>query len=69
MPKRFLESLRHSWFVANTSSKRHQRRRSRPGRKLSIEALESRQMLSITPLTNLSSTGNLCEKPQSNAFE
>ena len=66
MTKNFLTSLRQSFF--QTPAKR-KRRKPQRGRKLALESLEHRQMLSITPLQGLSPSQDTGEKPQSKVFE
>jgi hypothetical protein len=66
MTKHLLTSLRQSLFRATAKSKP---RKPHRGRKLALETLEHRQMLSITPLANLSSSQDTGEKPQSKVFE
>jgi hypothetical protein len=61
------ESGRLRSFFGN-SRKTPQRNRGR-GRNLSLERLESRQMLSITLLSNISTSANTGEKPQSKVFQ
>ena len=58
-------------FVVSTESAHSSKRNggSSRGRTLAMETLESRQMLSITPLQNINSSGSTGEKPQSKIFE
>lgn len=50
-------------------NKQPRRRVNRYRRTLAMESLEPRQMLSITPLQAIASSGNTGEKPQSKLFE
>ncbi|MCI0333507.1 MAG: DNRLRE domain-containing protein [Planctomycetes bacterium] len=68
MTKHFLQSLHQSLFP-NAGKARKPRRRRVYRRSLAMESLESRQMLSATPLANLSVSQNTGEKPQSKVFE
>ncbi|MEX0611317.1 MAG: DNRLRE domain-containing protein, partial [Pirellulales bacterium] len=63
-----LSILRRKLFSSRRKTKK-QTNRHGYRRALAIEALESRQMLSITPLQNLSVSENTGEKPQSKVFE
>src|SRR3954471_4951360 len=60
-------NLRRSLF--GISRKPAARKRRGSSRTLAIESLESRQMLSITPLQNMSFSANAGEKPQSKIFQ
>jgi hypothetical protein len=66
MKKHLLTSLRQSLFPLPRKKRRSQRSYRRT---LSMESLESRQLLSATPLQSLSISGNTGEKPQSKVFE
>jgi hypothetical protein len=68
MTKNFLHSLQQSLFPNASNARKPKRRRSHR-RSLAMESLESRQMLSITPLQALSTAENTGEKPQSKVFE
>jgi len=68
MSKHLLRNLHQSLFSSPKKTKRRKQRRSHQ-RILSMESLESRQMLSITTLANLSVSENTGEKPQSKVFE
>src|SRR5689334_4672537 len=65
----FLRSLRHSLSQSKTRPKNKRVRGSGYRRLLALERLEDRQMLSITPLQNISTSQNTGEKPQSKIFE
>jgi hypothetical protein len=67
MTMHFLRNLRHSLFGNVTTPKPRKRQVYR--RKLAMESLEQRQLLSITTLQNLSASENTGEKPQSKVFE
>src|SRR6476659_2313974 len=68
MTKRHSQSLRRfSFGTTHKSPARKQRRGS--NRTLAIESLEPRQMLSVTPLQNMSFSANAGEKPQSKIFQ
>ncbi len=68
MSMHFLRSLHQSLFP-NAGKAKKPRRRRVYRRSLAMESLESRQMLSATPLANLSVSQNTGEKPQSKVFE
>jgi hypothetical protein len=68
MTKHLLQSLRQSFFKNMSKSKRPKRHHNYR-KALSMESLESRQLLSITTLQNLSISGGTGEKPQSKVFE
>jgi hypothetical protein len=69
MSSHLLNKLRSafSYSKVKPNSKRSGGRDYR--RTLTMETLESRQMLSITPLQNINSSGGTGEKPQSKIFE
>jgi hypothetical protein len=67
MSKNLLTSLQQAFFRGPRKTKR-QKHSGGYRRTLSMECLESRQMLSITPLASLPSSGT-GEKPQSKVFE
>src|SRR5664279_1190585 len=64
-----LKSLRRAFASANRKAGLRPNREHRYGRKLAIESLEHRQMLSITPLQSMNSSQDTGEKPQSKVFE
>jgi hypothetical protein len=68
MNKHLLQSLRQSFFKNSNKSKRSTRGQNYR-RSLSMESLESRQLLSMTTLQNLSVSEHTGEKPQSKVFE
>lgn len=68
MSKHFLHGLHQSFFGKSRKSTTRKRGGDR-GRTLAIESLESRQMLSITPLQSISTSQNTGEKPQSKVFQ
>src|SRR3954447_20416214 len=67
MTKHHLQSLRRSLF--GTSRKADAKKRRNSNRTLAIESLESRQMMSATPLQNMAFSANAGEKPQSKIFQ
>lgn len=69
MSKHLLRSLHQSLFPQSHKSINKRKRGHSRGRTLSMESLESRQMLSITPLQNISTSQDTGEKPQSKIFE
>ena len=69
MSKHLLRNLHRSLFPHSHKSINKRKRGQSRGRTLAMESLESRQMLSITPLQNISSSGGTGEKPQSKIFE
>jgi len=64
-----LKSLRDAFVSKNRSASAKPNRMRRHGRRLGIESLEQRQMLSITPLQTINSSQDTGEKPQSKVFE
>src|SRR6478735_3005939 len=68
MSKLHLQNLRRSLFGKSPKSRSPKRGRDR-GRSLNMESLESRQMMSVTPLQNMSFSANAGEKPQSKIFQ
>src|SRR5664279_1504201 len=70
MSKHYLRKLGQSLFSSN-----HRPMRRKPssgsqyGRTLSMERLEGREMLSITPLSSISTSQDTGEKPQSKVFQ
>ncbi len=68
MSKHHLQNLRQSFFGKSRKFSSRNRGRVR-GRSLNIESLESRQMMSATPLQNASFSANAGEKPQSKIFQ
>src|SRR3990172_4671310 len=68
MSKHLLRSLHQSLFQ-NTRKTKQRKARPGHGRRLAMESLESRQMLSVTPLQSLSPSQDTGEKPQSKVFE
>src|SRR5690349_9170935 len=68
MSKHHLQNLRQAFFGKPTKSRSRNRGRGH-GRSLNMESLESRQMMSVTPLQNMSFSANAGEKPQSKIFE
>src|SRR6476620_5167709 len=68
MSKHFLQNLRQSFLEKSRKSQSRNRGRGR-GRSLNMESLESRQMMSVTPLQTISVSANAGEKPQSKIFE
>src|SRR4051794_36521009 len=67
MTKHHLQDLRRSLF--GLSRKSSTRKRGSKGRTLAMESLEPRQMLSVTPLQNMSFSASAGEKPQSKIFQ
>lgn len=67
--RNYLSNLRHVFSASKSSQRRPPKRPGKNGRRLSMESLESRQMLSVTPLQNISVSANTGEKPQSKVFE
>ncbi len=62
----------HGFRQALCGTSRKSNKRTHTGdrsRNLGIETLESRQMLSITPLSTLDASGGTGEKPQSKVFQ
>jgi hypothetical protein len=68
MSTHLLRFLRQS-FGSTVHSNKRQKAPRRHGRTLAYEALESRQLLAIMPLANLSVSENTGEKPQSKVWE
>src|SRR4051794_30937804 len=68
MSKHHLQNLRQSFF-GKTHKSRSPKRGAGHGRSLNMERLESRQMMSVTPLQNMSFSANAGEKPQSKIFQ
>lgn len=68
MSKHHLQNLRQSFFGKSRKSRSRSRGRGQ-GRSLNMESLESRQMMSATPLQNASFSANAGVKPQSKIFE
>ena len=68
MSKLHLQSLRRSLFGKSRNARSLKRGRAH-GRSLNMESLESRQMMSVTPLQNMSFSANAGEKPQSKIFQ
>jgi hypothetical protein len=68
MSKHHLQNLRQSFFGKPRKSRSANRGRGH-GRSLNMESLESRQMMSATPLQTISVSANAGEKPQSKIFE
>src|ERR1051325_4631072 len=68
MMKQALLNRRRSLF-GNSGKARSQKRRPTTSRTLAIESLESRQMLSATPLKSMSFSASAGEKPQSKIFQ
>ena len=64
-----LRSLRGAFASANRNRSVRPNRVRRHGRRLAIESLEQRQMLSITPLQSINSSQDTGEKPQSKVFQ
>ena len=69
MSKHFFSSLQRSLFPPKQQAINKRKRGQSRGRSLKIESLESRQMLSITPLATINASGGTGEKPQSKVFE
>ncbi len=69
MTIRLLSSLRRTFFPANIQQNKSRRNGRGYRRTLSMETLEGRQMLSITPLQTINTSQNTGEKPQSKIFE
>lgn len=69
MKKHLLENLFRSLSGSKDEPSGRRSRAGQRGRQLRIESLESRQMLSITPLQTMNSSGGTGEKPQSKVFE
>ncbi len=67
MTYNFFRNLQRSLLPAVRKSSKSKRGTYR--RKLSLETLESRQLLAATPLANLTVSENTGEKPQSKVFE
>lgn len=68
MSNHLLQSRRQSFFGKSRKSRARKSGRSE-GRTLAMESLESRQMMSVTPLQNFSFSQDAGEKPQSKMFE
>src|SRR3954466_1184646 len=68
MSKHHLQNPRRSFF-GKSRKPRSQSRGHGHGRSLNMEPLESRQMMSATPLQTISTSANAGEKPQSKMFE
>jgi hypothetical protein len=64
-----LKSLYRVLVSSNRKASVRPNRERRHGRRLAIESLEHRQMLSITPLQSINSSQDTGEKPQSKVFE
>jgi hypothetical protein len=64
-----LKSFYQSFASSNRKASVRPNRERRHGRRLAIEALEHRQMLSITPLQSINSSQDTGEKPQSKIFQ
>src|SRR3954471_13421873 len=69
MSTNYLRNLRRTFSPTSHKAKKSGQRGRGYGRTLAMEPLEARQMLSITPLQSISSSGNTGEKPQSKVFE
>src|SRR4051794_19745196 len=63
-----LQNLRRLFFGKSRKSRSLSRGHGQ-GRSLNMESLEPRQMMSVTPLQNISFSANAGEKPQSKIFE
>jgi hypothetical protein len=68
MSKHQLQNLHRSFFGKSRKS-RSPKRGTGYGRSLNMESLESRQMMSATPIQNMSFSANAGEKPQSKIFQ
>src|SRR6478736_2955600 len=68
MSKHFLQNLRQSLLGKYHKSQSRNRGRGCV-RSLNLELLETRQMMSVTPLQTISVSANAGEKPQSKMFE
>jgi len=68
MSKHFLQILCQS-FLEKTRKSQSRNRSCGRGRSLNVELLETRQMMSVTPLQTISVSANAGEKPQSKMFE
>jgi len=69
MSNLFFGNLSRSLFTSQPKVNYPRKRGRDRGRSLRIEPLESRQMLSITPLATINASGSTGEKPQSKVFE
>ena len=65
----FFSSLRKSLSNDRSTGKRRRGRRANAHRSLAFESLETRQLLSVTALTDFSASSNTGEKPQSKVWE
>ena len=69
MSMHLLSSLRRALFASYPSASKQRKRATQYRRTLSMERLECRQMLSITPLSTISTNQDTSAKPQSKVFQ
>jgi hypothetical protein len=69
MSTHFLKNLHRSFFQTSPKTSRSGARGKQHRRMLAVERLESREMLSITPLQTINTSQDTGEKPQSKIFE